>query len=1073
MLKLYQSNRLERLVDLLAAVVSEPLDDPLAPEIIAVQHPGMARWLSLRLAERLGICANVRFPLPAGFVWRIFRGLLEGVPEHNGFEPAVLGWRILGLLEGLENSRPFAPVHAYLAGGDDVKRYELARRIAAAFDQYLVYRPDWITAWEQGGRGVEGDAWQAELWRRLAAQGPGTHWVRLQQRLYRLLDSGEAVEGLPPRVVLFGTPTLSPGYLEILRRLSERMDVHLFLLNPCAGHWTDIVDEAQKARREQESGGAEAYLEVGNPLLASWGRQGRDFFAAILDYDPGSLEAFEPPGEGSLLHRIQSDILHLRDRGPGSGELLPRDDPSLQFHSCHSAMREVEVLKDQLLELFRRNPDLEPSDVLVMTPDIDDYAPYVEAVFSAADAQGAIPWQITDRSAALESPLIAAFFNLLKTGRGRFDANGMLALLEVPAIRRRFGLAEGDLGLIARWVEQSGIRWGRDGGDRADRGLPDTDQNSWRAGLDRLLLGYALPGGGERLFQGILPYDEIEGAAASVLGGLHAFAGAVFGLQPRLACDRPVEAWGRELLAMLDDFFLPSEDEEAQAQGLRDAVEAMLEQVRRAGFGGAVSVDLVCGHLESQLAAGLDGGRFLSGGVTFCALAPMRSLPYQVICLIGMNDGRFPRQRRAPGFDLMARRFRPGDRCRRADDRYLFLETLISARRVLYISYVGQDIRDNSPIPPSVLVDELLDYLERAFRTDEEGGVRRALLSRHPLQPFSRRYFMPGTGLFSYSGDMCRASRAMLEQGHEIRPFIERPLPEPEPEWRQVELEQLTRFFANPVRYLLQRRLGLYLEEGEGLLEDREPFELDYFTENSLAQRLVEAELAGRDAGQLFACMRAAGELPHGRVGARIFERVKGAAVNFAAELKTHYEPPLAEPLEVDLELGDMRLRGRLDVGRGGLFGYSVHGIWDHQLLGLWLRHLVLNALDPAGVDPVSRWLDKERLYRFGPVEQAMDRLGELLAIYWQGLSHPLRLFPKSGLEYARHLSSGKDEEYALNKARDRWAGERNPNPEYGNPYYQLAFPTGDVLDEEFRELSSKVFLPLFELGVGAAPSPR
>ncbi|VAX06960.1 Exodeoxyribonuclease V gamma chain [hydrothermal vent metagenome] len=1060
MLKLYQSNRLEQLVDLLAAVTSEPLESPLTPETIVVQHPGMGRWLSLQLANRLGICANIHFPLPAGFIWDIFRNQLDNVPEHNRFEPVVLGWRVLGLLEGLENDPLFKPVQSYLQGGDDLKRLGLACRIAEAFDQYLIYRPDWIVAWEQGKSATTGDAWQAELWRQLVLRDAGPHWVRLQQRLHQMLDAGEAASRLPKRVCLFGVPTLSPGYLETIHCLSEQMDVHLFLLNPCVEYWTEIVGEAQKAKMEDEIDGGELFLEVGNPLLASLGRQGRDFFASIIEFDPVALDAFEPPEDDSLLGWLQSEIYHLRD-GCGVQKLqLPEDDVSLQFHSCHSPMRELEVLKDQLLDLLQRTPELEPADMLVMIPDIDSYAPYIEAVFSGASAGSTIPYHVADCGINLESPVIAAFFNLLQVGRSRFDANSMLALLEIQSIQRRFGLVADNLGQITRWVEESGVRWGHDDVDRVALGLPATAQNSWQAGLDRLLLGFALPGSGEQMFHGILPYDDVEGVGTAVLGSLHAFTDAVFALKTRLAGNRSVAAWGRELVAMLDEFFASVEHDEGQLQLLRDGIESLCEQACCASFNGAVSVDVLRKQLETQLNGGQGVGRFLSGGVTFCALMPMRSLPHEVICLIGMNDGQFPRQRRAPGFDLIAQQFRFGDRSRRLDDRYLFLETLISARHCLYISYVGQDIRDNSQIPPSVLVDELLDYLDRSYQAD----IRDILLVRHPLQPYSSRYFLSSdTKLFSYSQEMFEAYQAALHPVQQNSNFIEYPISEPELKWCQVELDQLLRFFTNPTRYLLQKRLSIYLTEQEELLNIREPFELDYFVANDLSQRLVEAKLAGRDMDDMLQLMRAEGGLPHGRLGERIFNQAKGIAVSFAGELQAYDEEPLIKALEIDLRLGEMHLTGWLHGIRAtGLFDYSVHKIWDSQLLEFWIRHLVLNVTAPPGVEPASCWLDKDQLYKFKPVEQATEHLSGLLELYWQGLHKPLHFFPKSSLEYMEYRAKDKDAEFCLNKAAIKWRGEYTPRPEWGDPYYALTFPEGNVLDAEFQELSERVFSPLY-----------
>ncbi len=1063
MLRLYQSNHLEQLADLLASIVSEPLQSTFTAETIVVQHPAMGRWISLRLTERLGICANINFPLPAGFIWGIFRTVLDEVPEHNQFEPAVLAWRILDLLDEVKHQNLFKPVSGYIRDSSDLKRYELACRIADTFDQYLLYRPDWIKCWEAGHSVVAGDAWQAELWRRLSCSSTGLHWVYLQQQLHDALLSGAVAGRLPERISVFGISALSPGYLDTLRCLSEQVDIHLFLLNPCAMHWADIVDERLKAKSEEATDGSELYLEVGHPLLASLGRQGRDLFAALLEYDPDTMDLFKASENSSLLGQLQEDICNLYDKTAEPKEPLPTNDRSLQFHSCHSVMREVEVLKDQLLEMFQNNDNIEPSDVLVMSPAMDIYTAYIEAVFSSVDG-AYLPYQIADNSAVCESPLIAGFFNLLQMDKSRFDSNSIVALLEIRAIQRHFGLAENDLDLIIQWIKRSGIRWGRNGLDRARLGLPDTDQNSWSAGLDRMLLGYALPGFGTQLFQGILPYDEIEGAGAAVLGSLNAFMNALFDLQTKLQKKRTINQWSQLLSEIIDSFFAPSEQEELQVQLLRSGIETLCDQSQCAKFGGKVSIELICKHLEKQLARGQGSNKTLGRGITFCSLATMRSLPYKIICLLGMNDGAFPKHRSTPGFDLMARRFRFGDRIRRADDRYLFLETLISARHSLYISFIGQHIRDNSKFPPSGVVDELLDYLDRCYCTDTTGGVRDHCVTHHPLQAFSKQYFQSGSRLLSYSQEMYKAHQANLASAKSNASFLKDKFSPPDLAWRKVELMQLIKFFSNPARYYAQNRLGIYFEREEAPLETQEPFALDYFARCDLNQMLVENRLAGESKDVLHVQIQAKGELPHGCFGERVFEQQMVLSKKFADRLKPHLETTREISVDIDLPLNEVQLYGRLNnIGKDGLFGYSTHAIWNSQLLELWIKHLVLNVLKPPNIQLTSRWLDNKKLYCFAPVASPEQQLEILLDLYWQGLHHPLHFSPKSSREYMEYRLKNKDVEYCLNKAKQKWHGEYIENSESSDAYYRLVFPMETLFNACFIELSEQVYAPLLE----------
>lgn len=1063
MLHFYHSNRLERLADQLAHILRQPLTDPLAPETIVVQHPGMGRWLSLQLARRLAICANMAFPLPAGFIWQLLRLLLEDVPESDCFKPELMQWRLFERLERPLPGQAFVPLRRYLSDDDELSRFQLAGELANCFGQYLVYRPDWIGLWQKGRDAVAGDGWQAALWRDLVAERGQEHWVDLQQRLARTVESGQInPASLPERICLFALNALSPGYLEMLNLASRWIDIHLFVLNPAEGYWMDLITEAEWERRALDADDQALYLDVGNPLLASMGGQGSDFLASLLAHDAGAWEDFVAPEGGALLYRLQRDILYAADQDrQQEHRLVEPMDLSLQCHLCHSPMREVEVLHDQLLACFAADASLQPSDILVMTPDMDSYAPYIEAVFGESVGRTHIPYTLSDRSQLAESPVVALFLQLLAQPGGRYPVDEVFSLLEQPLLHRRFGLSAGDLPRIRHWLESVAIRWGRDGTERAALGLPLTGQNSWQRGLDRLLLGYALPGNDQQLFQGLLPCAEVEGSDGQILAGLYSFVTALFDLEEAIGQDCPAEQWALRLHQLIERFFDPDEAESRQVQALRAAIARIAETIRLAGFSGPLSRELVMTQLTDQFSTP-SGGHFLGGGVSFCALTPMRALPFRMICMIGMNDGSFPRERRPPGFNLLAGRRRPGDRSRRADDRYLFLETLISARERLYFSYVAQDIRDNTPLPPSVLLSEVMDYLDDHYVTGPGQPVSEFLSVRHPLQAFNPRYFAPNSGLFSYSEANLQGARALLAPVIPSVRFIQHPLPEPEDHWRQVEVARLIRFYANPVRYLLSDRLGITIPYEQAVMEHRDPFTLDYFQRSELFQRLVEAALDGDEPARRLAVERARGTLPHGSNGGVLFKRLVGQASQFATRLQPLYHGrDERQTLTLDFSHDNLRLMGRLEqVSPTGLIGYSLEKIPDSQLLALWIRHLLLN-IAAEGVTPVSRWLSREGLVTLPPVANAAERLAELLRLYWQGLQQPLPLFARAARSYVVSLQAGRSRDDCLKQARAKWLGGYLGFAEYDNPYYRLAYPDGDVLDETFESVSERVFGPL------------
>ncbi|MDH5298805.1 MAG: exodeoxyribonuclease V subunit gamma, partial [Desulfobulbaceae bacterium] len=529
---LHNGNRLELLADALASLtVVQPLP-PFTPETVIVQSRGMARWLALELAQRQGVCANLECPFPATFVWRLFGALGRPVASSSPFEGDGLLWAIMERLPELIGEPGFAPLKTYLAvDGQPLRRYQLAARIADTFDQYLIYRPDWLKNWEAG----QGDHWQAMLWRSLQARYGDDHRANLLFELLDSIDQGfiERV-GLPPRLSLFGIPALPLAHFDVFARLAQQIDIHIFLLNPCRSHWEDLVSPREQAKITLRHVGmipdvAGLYYEVGNELLTSLGKLGQDFQRLIHSYDCHEETFFEAPAGGTLLAAVQNDILEGFDRSREERLAVAADDRSIVVHAAHSPMREVEILHDQLLALFDRDASLQPRDVLVMAADIGGYAPYVEAVFSIPeDEKLRIPFSIADRSEGETSPVIRPFLELLGLVGSRLAVGQVISLLESSPVRQRFGIGEEELPAIRNWLRDTNIHWGIDADHRHDLGLGDNPQGTWLAGLDRLLLGYALPGGNRNFFADILPYDEIEGTMAGLLGRFSAFLQEVF-----------------------------------------------------------------------------------------------------------------------------------------------------------------------------------------------------------------------------------------------------------------------------------------------------------------------------------------------------------------------------------------------------------------------------------------------------------------------------------------------------------------------------------------------------------------
>jgi exodeoxyribonuclease V gamma subunit len=728
LIHLHRSNRTEVLVEELATILKRDPLSPMEQEWVVVQGPGMQRWLSIELSKRLGVWANARFPFPRHLIDTAMRGVLDyREAAESALQPGPLLWAVAQELSGLQKRSEFAEIRNYLRGsgkgrgsGDKEERerklFQLADRVAHVFDRYTIYRPQLLSEWEAG----EGKGWQPSLWRALTENydphHPGAMLSRFLGEVGR--DTGP-ISGIPRRVCLFGISSLPPVYMRVLSALAARVELHLFVLSPSRQYWADLRRRGRNAE----------LLDEGNSLLASLGRLSGDFQQVLEDnaeYQESERDLYRLPEGESMLATLQADILDLRSRRlrrPDEVEEskplplpIAEADQSISFHSCHSPMREVEVLHDQITGFLEADKSLEARDIVVMTPDIEIYAPLIDAVF-ASDKRDRprIPYRIADRSDRSSYPVLQAFSQILETLGGRMTATDVLDLLALDVVSSRFGLFEEDLVRVRDWVRESGVRWGVDAEHRDSVNQPEIEENTWRFGLDRLLLGYAMEGEGRDLYGGVLPFDAMEGNDTQVLGRFLDFASALFRFRELFARPTSLENWSAELSGLLETLVHANESNLVEHRLVRDTIEGLLSDAQRVDFDQALSFKTVSDLLQQSWQESEAARGFLSGGVTFCQLMPMRSIPFRVVCVLGMSDGAFPRSVHPLGFDRMAAEPLTGDRTPRDDDRYLFLEAILAARDTLLISYVGRSIHNNADIPPSVLVGELMDVLGESF----------------------------------------------------------------------------------------------------------------------------------------------------------------------------------------------------------------------------------------------------------------------------------------------------------------------------------------------------------------------
>ncbi len=881
MLALYPSNKLEHLSFLLGTLLKQRPSSVLAPTTILVESPGMQHWLNMELARQQGIAMNLSFPLPVRFMWDTARSILgaDKVPKQSPYRREVLMWRIDALLadEEFVASDEMAPVRAYWTHIDNdseqrAQRLQLATVMADVFEQYLLYRPDWLAGWENNSLQASDstmERWQARLWRALTADAP-LHPASLHRDAIEALKAGGSADNLPASVIVFAINTMAPQLVAFFDALAEHIDIHIFHLNPSVNYWGDAKSDRDQARALRE-GAVEQWMqeEQPNPFLGNLGKQGRDLFNLLTRLDTFEVSAFELPKpeeraeEFHLLQKIQYDVLQARapDYAEPAVNSIANDD-SVIVASAHSALREVQALHDRLLRWMQEDPALKPSDIVVMCPAIEEYAPLIDAVFHrvgtprpAESAPPRIPCSIADRAPLDAEPMVAAFINLLTLPDSRFRVADIMDLLRLDAMRARFELNEEDTEVITYWLQQAHIHWGLDGEHKATvtDGAATSDTYSWWWGLKRLLLGMAYEDK-PVISNDLLTLPDVEGQQAVALGKLMQIVDMLGEHARLLNTDRTAEDWHQYLLALRDSCFAPMPEQQQTWESLGKASADLASQCAEAGYEDLLSLRQVRDVLMKRFSSPDAGNHFMTGQVTFCSMLPMRSIPFSVVAVLGLNDGEFPRQSTPASVDLMASQPRKlGDRSRRLEDRYLFLEALLSARKHLYLSYQGNSAQDNSERQPSLVLAEFLDVMQRGYQR-----ARETIIQQIPLHPFSAANFTSATP--GFEAGWCKLANAIQRPAEEQDATLTA-LEEVKTQ-EFVTPAEIARSLTNPLRYFANQQLGVYLEPSVPTLENREPFSQNNLTRYQVVEAVSDVLVDDDVMQEIIARTRLHGDMP-------------------------------------------------------------------------------------------------------------------------------------------------------------------------------------------------------------------
>lgn len=1127
----------------------------LHPKTVLVESTGMQHWLNLQVAQHAGIAMNINYPMPTRYVWQLCRDILghDKVPMQSTYKREVMLWRIERLLISKEFlQQDFeANIAAYWQQENNAvaefKRVNLSRLIADTLEQYLMFRPKWLLAWENGESilassdvgesavkvALTHEVWQRWIWQALTKEEP-YHPVRLQLLALEKLEQKRHV--LPKEVYFFAINTMAPQTLAFFNQIAKYSQIHFFHLNPCIDYWGDAVSDRVLAKQLKQ-GKIDAWVEQQsiNPLLRNFGQQGKDLFNLLSQESHYEISAFEAEYQNqteglSLLHQIQTDILEGDNKPRKQADIQTKEssndesqqanqadianDTSVLVRSCHSSLREVQILHDYLLQQFSQDPELSPKDVLVMCPAIENYSPYIEAVFGKSITElnnqnkQRIPCTIADRSPLEAEPLVAAFMQLLSLPDSRFNVNEFLGLLHIPAVMSKFDIQSSELDLFAHWIQKANIYWGLDAAHKSrvlgtDNG---TEMFTWKWGIQRLMEGFCHADNNLLINDEMLALNEVEGQLAVTFGKLMQLLENLANYGDSLQQERSMVEWKSYLLNMRDSLFEPDSDEQYSSHIITKTLGQFFEHYQMSfavndkhktdansasntvnSSSTELSLDqskwsyqTIRQALQHAFASPDSQNQFMTGQVTFCSMMPMRSIPFKIIAVLGLNDGEFPRQSNAVDMDLVKHLGRElGDRSRRGDDRYLFLEAILSARQNLYLSYQGKGIKDNKDREPSLVLAELLAHLKKQYQFT---GV-----AQQSLHPFSLHAFsLPDVvkdGFETISGTQAQQNfdygwhrlMSTLQSEAIVTPESTQITEKPEID-TQIKLNEFIGFFKKPIEFYAKHSQGLRLEDIHPTLSDVEPFVESglntYSLVTSFTDCLVECEQLGLSADETAIALNKlqkecllSGDLPDNMRSELI---VEDAADN-SAQLIEALSPYISDKsVKGYLREQNATFDYQFNIGKlGGVVEYHPNGNSFRHVIGVWIKHLIICAAgdtrnasevdsdtkaEPAPITSVFASLNRNKLSgkvsvkldHFEAVEQqsALLQISAMLDIYYRGLQQPLLIAPDLADALMRGIKSDKDFE---------------PLTADKNMYYQhpeIASRWGSVFNSSFSPLT-------------------
>lgn len=1069
-IQLFLSNRLENLADALVTQMAENPGHPMRPDTLLIQNRGMARWLNLRIADQTGIQMNTRFVYPRSLIEDLLNGAfrVETTDTQSQFSQEVLFWKIYDSLPRWSKHPKSYLLKRYLASNAEetsfLRRYQLAAKIAQHFDQLQNYRPDLVRSWMNQKKPED---WRAVIWNNLN----DTAGERPPAQLYQ--DFSRAVEKLdkrpsqwPDQIHIFAVSSLPPTYIDLIKTVAQWLPVNIYLTQPSPLYWGDQLSKKKLLKATQTT------ETTGHGLLGNLGRQGQDFLNTLIDaevFAHDDSEFFEAPGQAHLLQQLQTDLYQLAAPSTSKQET---DGIGIQIKNCHSERREIEVLKDVLLQRFQEDKELKPDQIVIMAPNIEDYAASIRSVFGTdRNSKVTLPYSIADYSSRSSSSVAHAVLALLELLQSRFTANDVMTFVNLPAVSDSFEIGQKDIHILRTWIEDTSIRWGINGKHRESASGTFFEQYAWQPGIDRLISGSCIHPDEKSDWDPLLPHPHIEGSSLALLNRFLELWQFLERNQTLATQVQRSSSWLETIKDMITFLFTRLDAHYEECLSLFDLLSTLGQEIEVAKADDSCDLKVIQNILEDRLAKDIQAGSFFTGSITFCSMMPMRNVPAKFIGLIGMREDAYPRQEIKTEFSQFPDGPRIGDRSQREDDRYLFLESILAARGQLYISYTGIDSQTLNEEPASIVVEELLDTLDDYYRFPNEESARQALVKTEPLQAFSPSNFEEDAPQ-SFSEENLRAAQTMIQphsvsEGLNIQSSSEA-LNYPD----SVSIDQLQKFFLNPSQYWLSEILETNFPYNTQSLEDSEPIEPNSLEVYQWGEAILNDPdiLSGKSEYKLESL------LPVGALGKLAYERL---ATQLSTLLEQWNALPSGEPVTVQLDqqLEELHISGAIAGATNRNYKHMRFGkIRSADILSGWIRHLFL-CQHLEATEFKTHLIGKEATYSFERAQEPEKHLLDLKRLFFQGHSTPLPFFVQAAYTFSK--ASLRPSPRARKTPIDLAYGEFTKLVEFPfliqgeayNRYNQLCFPDPtEALASDFEDIALKVFGPAIEHMEGGLP---